>query len=1157
MANLVRGADGIWSCLDSRSVYNHRRAASALYQASLRHQLARAGLRLRWSVRSDGLGDVVGVPRAAIEACSTRQQAVLAASAGVTPPTMAVRAVAAGLTRRLGATSSESWEQRAADGGLDRRLCAELLARSPVDRSPEMVIPDGLHGLVEERLSSSLSTFGHADCVGLAAPLLVEGASGTAIEQWADDFLTKSVPATDRAWVTPILRRREEQLAGLVASRSAHAGLARPASVARSLADRPGLGPTARRAVETLTSSGAAVERLGYRPFLAQAAVLEAAHAAWVASGHRVSVVASTPRSVDRWAALCGLPEQAQFRRPGSVVVVDNADRLCTAELHGIIADGTSRLAKVILVEGGTGPAPRQHVGPAFNRLRALLPAVDPGTTVATFGPSAPVRGGFDQTVAVASTSQDALNALVADWAKVRTGSRPPVMVALGAEEAEALNSLARQLLAGRGRLHGPGVTVDGREWRAGDELRVLRRHPLFGRAPGRNTRRRHRRRPGQRHRDHSLALGPDDRGGNRSPSSPSHLRLRHDTGLPPPLGPGSGALPRGPRRPSVAGARPTQALPRGPPTDRAGRAVGTDRRPGHRTGDHAIGRRRPGHGARRQPAARPPPVGNRRAGRHQRLPGMAARLPRREAGRARRPVGGIRPSGCGPEQRRLDEERAWLQARGRPSELIDERAQALAAAAAARRRWLDQHAAELGEWVGVDAAMVLRGDLLTMGSEARPSRVVEAELGPLPLDEGQRGPWRRAARAIECYRDRWAIADEPGSWRRPEPGTGIDPGQRHDLAYAVAAVRAISRGHALSLGEPVSRGPPGTGHPTGVELSSEVGPRSAELSPRRRPCTMTPSHPPLQPGFEATSRVGRRAALDPQSRTRRCGRLHRGGQDRRARWSGRLHRKSPVVLAGRRGQLEVVSIVAFVAALQGRLLAAGDVHVGISALTGITLAGTSIQNSLPGGVVFSTVWAFRQYNRRGADDVLSGWTLLATGTLSLIALVVLAGAGLAAANNTGHDFDLFGDIAAMVVLTAVVLFAWTRREAILRSLIRPLGLIRRAIGHPKASPRLLIQAVIDRMAAVTPRPADSGVSAAGPSPSGSSTPPAWSSPSSWWARRSPGGRCLWPTRPVSWPPTFRSRRAALEWSRAASPSPWSPTAGRRRPPSRPCWSTG
>jgi uncharacterized membrane protein YbhN (UPF0104 family) len=175
---------------------------------------------------------------------------------------------------------------------------------------------------------------------------------------------------------------------------------------------------------------------------------------------------------------------------------------------------------------------------------------------------------------------------------------------------------------------------------------------------------------------------------------------------------------------------------------------------------------------------------------------------------------------------------------------------------------------------------------------------------------------------------------------------------------------------------------------------------------------------------------------------------------------------------------LEAGSIVAY-AALQGRLLAAGDVHIGMTGLTGITLAGTSIQNSLPGGVVFSTVWAFRQFNRRGADDVLSGWTLLATSALSLIALVVLAGAGLAAADNTGHAFNLIGDIGAMVAVAAIVIFAWTRRDTLLRCLIRPLGLIQRAIGRPKSNPRLLIQEVSDRMAAVTPRPADWLMSAA------------------------------------------------------------------------------
>jgi uncharacterized protein (TIRG00374 family) len=169
---------------------------------------------------------------------------------------------------------------------------------------------------------------------------------------------------------------------------------------------------------------------------------------------------------------------------------------------------------------------------------------------------------------------------------------------------------------------------------------------------------------------------------------------------------------------------------------------------------------------------------------------------------------------------------------------------------------------------------------------------------------------------------------------------------------------------------------------------------------------------------------------------------------------------------------VELMSVVAY-AALQVRLLAAGVVRLGMSALTGITVASSSIQNSLPGGVVFSAVWSFRQYNRRGADDVLSGWTLLATSALSLIALVLLAGAGLAAADNTADSFNLVGVIAAMVVLTVLVIVAWTRREAILRSLTRPLAFIQRTIGRPKGNAGVLLQEVSDRMAAVTPRPTD------------------------------------------------------------------------------------
>jgi uncharacterized protein (TIRG00374 family) len=174
---------------------------------------------------------------------------------------------------------------------------------------------------------------------------------------------------------------------------------------------------------------------------------------------------------------------------------------------------------------------------------------------------------------------------------------------------------------------------------------------------------------------------------------------------------------------------------------------------------------------------------------------------------------------------------------------------------------------------------------------------------------------------------------------------------------------------------------------------------------------------------------------------------------------------------------LELASIVAY-AALQGRLLAAGDVDVGLSPLTGITLASNSIQNSLPAGPVFSTVWAFRQFNRRGADELLSGWTLLAATVLSLITLVLMAGVGFGVADSVGDALNLGGVISGMLVFTVIIVFAWTRRDLILRSLVRPLGLVQRVLQHPKGDPRLLMQAVAGRVAAVTPGPADWSVSA-------------------------------------------------------------------------------
>ncbi|MGH9068507.1 MAG: lysylphosphatidylglycerol synthase transmembrane domain-containing protein [Acidimicrobiales bacterium] len=122
----------------------------------------------------------------------------------------------------------------------------------------------------------------------------------------------------------------------------------------------------------------------------------------------------------------------------------------------------------------------------------------------------------------------------------------------------------------------------------------------------------------------------------------------------------------------------------------------------------------------------------------------------------------------------------------------------------------------------------------------------------------------------------------------------------------------------------------------------------------------------------------------------------------------------------------ELAAIVAF-AGLQGRLLRSGRVRPGMVALTGITLAGNSINNSLPAGPAFASLFAFRQFRRRGADDALAGWTIFATTVLAGLALALLAAVGLAAsgpeagANLIGVAGAILGALALAVAVTVLL----------------------------------------------------------------------------------------------------------------------------------------
>ena len=442
VANLVRGGDGKWSALDSRALFRHARAASAVYQATLRFHLPEQGLHFGWMVRPSGLGDIRGVPRAAIDAASERHHQVVEELASGWSDGARARATVAGVTRRESAAGvtrrepaggvtprepaagvtprepaaagRERWIGRVAATGFDRGAAERLIAQA-LSRTPAAPPPGPSEQAISEYLTAQHSRFHRADAVRAVAVLSVDGASAPYLEASADRFLQHAVTVEPGTWTTPQLRQMEGRIVAIadglaVGDRTGgrespitQAGPNGPITptgpngpiaqvrpdvpIAQVRPDVPipgGLRPPAAQAVARLTGDGAPIA-LVQGPFLSQAEVLDAARSRWEAGGYRVSLVARTDRAQERWRALAGLdgrpfsPSSPAVPARANVLLIDSADRWPTADLHRIVSDAAIRQAKVVLLEGGSERRLRRPESPAMAVLRGKLSVIDAG----------------------------------------------------------------------------------------------------------------------------------------------------------------------------------------------------------------------------------------------------------------------------------------------------------------------------------------------------------------------------------------------------------------------------------------------------------------------------------------------------------------------------------------------------------------------------------------------------------------------------------------------------------------------------------------------------------------------------------------------------------------------------------------------------------
>ena len=535
---------------------------------------------------------------------------------------------------------------------------------------------------------------------------------------------------------------------------------------------------------------------------ISQSQVLEAARDAWETSGHRVALVTPTERAQARWRTLAGLERPPSPPAHPTVVLVDNAERWSTNDLHQVMADAAARQAKVVLLDGGSTPRRARAESPAMETLRATVAAIDAGPSPAQVpdlarSESQPIiRAGRDGTVVLAPTGQAAMDRLIVDWHQARIAGEHPRMVALGPEEAEQLNEMARAVRGHAGELRGPSVKLGGRSFQGGDEVVALRRDARLGSVRGGTLGRvtavdeerssvtiEWQGREGPRTVESEVA-------GKRSPplahsyaTTPSYLRNGHDgpifsLGHVEPLAPRlhperiydvvtASSLDRATDRGAGRGADPNQPrhmtalLAELSPDHRSGRDVSAD-----------AGR----------------PLAELEAERNR----LADQL---KAGA---------PPDTRPELRRLGEERDWLVSipdrLRRPEHHaalaeLDQRGATLTAAADDRGKWLEGHRGEIERWDDLSHAAAWREAALGRGAELRPTVAVESALGlpPPPSDTARQPAWRRAAAALEAHRERWQLPDRPLELH-PQPGARPDLTRWGGELRVLAAAKDLQR---------------------------------------------------------------------------------------------------------------------------------------------------------------------------------------------------------------------------------------------------------------------------------------------------------------------------------------------------------------------------
>lgn len=518
VANAVRTADGRWSALDGRRVYQHARTAGFLYQVRLRAELTRR-LGVEWTPVQRGLADVVGLPRPVLRAFSRRRVEVerelaAAGQASAAAAQTAVLESRRAKDRRLSAEQLEpEWRERAARLGVDDVELAALCGRAPVHRLIESIVTDiEDHVLGADGLTKHASTFTRADALRAVCERLPAGLDASLGELWrvvnrilvSDRVVSVLRPhgrlESDFRYTTVELLRLEQHILDFARAPSSPAGpVATSAACEGAIQARGHLSLEQSQMIRSLTCETARVAVVVGKAGTGKTSALDGARAAWEASGVPVVGAAVANRAARELADGAGIRSTsvASFllsarrdRLPdGVVVVLDEASMIGTRQLAEVVLHVERAGGKLVLV-GDDHQLPAVEAGGAFaalvqrgptirlteNRRQAAAWERD-ALDLLRSGAVDEALGVYGQhgRVTIGSDPERTRLGLVADWWR-DGGPSSGVMIAFRRADVRDLNQRARALMRAAGRLGDVGIELDGREFAVGDQV-VLRRN--------------------------------------------------------------------------------------------------------------------------------------------------------------------------------------------------------------------------------------------------------------------------------------------------------------------------------------------------------------------------------------------------------------------------------------------------------------------------------------------------------------------------------------------------------------------------------------------------------------------------------------------------------------------------------------------------------